>query len=142
MKNDGYTLVELLIVLAIVSMVTLLGLRVSTASLHKQYENHFFTTLTQDVRYAQNMSMNDKTADVRIHFNPTSYRVVSGQQGFTSFTRDLPAGWRIRTSNFTIVSFTPSGSLKYSGTVYIESPHKQFKVVFPLGKGSYYVTEQ
>lgn len=141
MRHDGFTLVELLLVLVIVSLFTLLGLRISTAALHKQYENHFFTTLTQDVRYAQNLSMNNKTADVRIHFNPISYRVVSEQKGFTSITRDLPNGWTIRTSNFTIVSFTATGSLKYSGTVYIDSPHHQFKVVFPLGKGSYYVTE-
>lgn len=140
--ETGFTFIEVLVVLAILSLFTLIGVRMSTAVLHQQYENHFFTTLTQDVRYIQNVAMANKTATVQIYFNPTSYRVFSSHERFISFTRPLPSGWRIATSTFSIVSFTSKGSLKYSGTIYIDTPHNQFNVVFPLGKGSYYVTKR
>lgn len=141
MQKNGFTFIELLLVLSILSMLTFIVMHISFASLHKQYENYFFQTLTEDIRYIQNIALSDRKAHASILFNSSSYEIVIRQDARPSYVRKLPEGWEIKT-NLRSIAFTESGNISQAGTISINSPHNQFKVVFPLGKGSYYVTEK
>ncbi len=141
MKKNGFTFIELLFVLLITSILTLIGVKISFTALHKQYENHFFSTLTEDLRYIQNVAVSDVRADARIFFESNLYKVTSNQLASPNYVRHLPKGWKIHERTYNNIILNSKGTLRHSGTIYIETPHDHFKVVFPLGKGSYYVSK-
>lgn len=140
MEKNGFTLIEILFVLTITSILTLIGGKLSFITLHKQYEQHFLNTLTDDIRYIQNLSISDIQTDARIYFEPTQYKVTSSQISSPDYTRTLPKGWEIKRRTFRTITFNSNGTLRNAGTIYIQTPYAEFKVVFPPGKGSYYVS--
>lgn len=141
MTKNGFTFIELLLVLLITSILTLIGTNLSFATLHKQYEKQFFSTLTEDLRYIQNISISDEQADARIFFDSTFYKITTNQSSSPSLTKSLPKGWKINDGTFKNIIFNSNGTLRHSGTIHIRTPQADFKVVFPLGKGSYYVSK-
>lgn len=138
-KKNGFTFVELLLVLVITSIFTLIGVRISFNTLENQYEKQFFHMLTEDLRYIQNLAMSDAANEATLTFNTTYYRVTSNQS-YPNFERKYPDGWTFEENLFNRIVFNSNGTLRSSGTVYLKSSSKQYKVVFPLGKGSYYVS--
>lgn len=140
MNKNGFTFIELLLVLIITSMLAMIGTKLSFTALHKQYEKQFFSTLTEDIRYIQNVSMSDIQADARIYFDNNLYKMTTNQSSNPAVIRNLPKGWKVNIATYRNIIFNSNGTLRHSGTIYIEAPHAQFKVVFPLGKGSYYVS--
>src|SRR5699024_3307685 len=138
-KKNGFTFIELLLVLMITSIFTVIGGKISFSTLEKQYEKQFFHVLTEDLRYIQNLALSDAYTEARITFNPTSYRVTTNQS-HPNFDRKYPSGWTFEENAFNRIIFNSNGTLRSSGTVLLKSNSKQYKVVFPLGKGSYYVS--
>lgn len=139
LNKNGFTFIELLLVLVITSILTSIGVKVSFITLEKQYEKQFFHVLTEDLRYIQNLAMSDAYTEARITFNPTSYRVTTNQS-HPNFDRKYPEGWKFEENVFNRIIFNSNGALRSSGTISLKSNKKQYKVVFPLGKGSYYVS--
>lgn len=139
LKTNGFTFIELLLVLMITSIFTVIGIKISFNILENQYEKQFFHILNEDLRYIQNLALSDAYTEARITFNPSSYRVTTNQS-HSNFDRKYPAGWIFEENAFNRITFNTNGTLRSSGTVFLKSSSKLYKVVFPLGKGSYYVS--
>lgn len=138
-KEQGFTLLEVLFVLSIISIVLVLSAPLHVETLEKQQGRQFLNTFESDVLYIQNKSMNTgKTVDMVFRENHYSIRV--GLR--TEKQRSLPPGWEIDASAIPVLSFNSSGTIRWPGTIHFYSKHAAYDVVCPLGKGRCYIVEK
>lgn len=141
--KNGFTLVELLFVLGILTVLLLLAVPISTSSLEKQQEKQFLETFESDVLYIQAMASSTPNSYYKIKFYENEYELISGS-GFTSSTiaRQYPPGWKFFIRPFREISFKPNGSIRRAGTIDIRSEKAVYKAVFQPGKGRFYIARE
>lgn len=140
-KENGFTLLEMLIVLVIWSVLILFIVPINFDTLEKQQEKEFFKTLEFDVLYAQNLSTST-TDYVRINVREDSYIIRAGNIKNEMIKRDIPEGWIIDYKRLPLISFDHNGRMKTPGNFLIKTKHSTYKIIFPFGKGRFYVVEE
>ncbi|WP_042223465.1 competence type IV pilus minor pilin ComGD [Oceanobacillus manasiensis] len=139
MKADGFTLIEMLVVLSMLGIMISLALPLQFKLLKEQEEIQFFSMLESDVMYIQQRST--LSADMnRITFNEESYRITSDEQ--PSIIRIYPEGLTINTRNERNITFNNNGNIKNPRTLYVNSSLNTYRMVFPFGKGRFYLEKQ
>ncbi|MFD2046052.1 competence type IV pilus minor pilin ComGD [Ornithinibacillus salinisoli] len=140
-KRNGFTLVELLFVLAILSILLALTMPLTISTVSNQQENQFFNTFQFDVLYTQNLSLGSKDY-IRIIFNQEDYTILNGTTQEIIATRELPPGWRIDKRNLNSISFNRNGSIRQAGTISVFTGRSTYKIIFPIGKGRGYIEKE
>lgn len=141
MKNkNGFTLIEMLFTLAILSILILLFVPSFNKTVQNQQVNQFLHVLQSDVLYMQNLSTGNKS-DIRMIFNENHYVVTNYLSNDIFIERQYPNDVTIQTRTINYVSFNDKGTIRYPGTIQIKSRHKNYRVIFPLGKGRFYIDE-
>lgn len=144
-KQSGFTLVELLLVLSILSMLILLSTPLNISSIKKHQDMQFLETFQFDVLYIQNLStVKANNTRISIKFDNDSYSILSTVDGKTETfaVRDYPEGWEVDTRSITDISFNSTGSIRQPGNIKMTSQNETYIIVFPLGKGRGYVVEE
>ncbi|CDO01904.1 ComG operon protein 4 [Oceanobacillus picturae] len=139
MKEDGFTLIEMLMVLGIISTLVLLAFPLQFNVLKEQEEKQFLKTLASDVLYIQQRSTLTSGMN-RITFNENSYRITV--DGRPSMNRAYPKGLTIDTRTDRNITFNYNGNIKNPRTLYLVSSLNSYRMVFPFGKGRFYLERQ
>lgn len=139
-RKNGFTLIEMLFILAILSILILLFIPAFNHSIQNHQVNQFLYVLHSDVLFMQNLSTGNKT-DIRMIFKDNHYIVSNYLTNDIYLERKYPNELTIETRTLNYVSFNDKGSIRYPGTIQIKSAHKNYRLVFPLGKGRFYIDE-
>ncbi|AYC29562.1 competence type IV pilus minor pilin ComGD [Paenisporosarcina cavernae] len=134
--NKGFTFIEVLIVLLIVTVITSVTIAGYSNIQREQSFLSFYQQLEKDVMTIQLQAITtNQTTEIVFTNNGTRY---VARQSFTKtlFTRDIPSEIVYRNEGtLTSVSFNPNGTIVKFGTLVFENGQKKEYVKFYIGKG-------
>lgn len=140
-SRNGFTLLEVLIVLFMWSFLVLLIAPFHFSHIETQQEDSFFETFAYDVLYTQSLSTTTKDY-IQINLYEDRYTIRRGYKGEVLLTRNIPSDWVIKAKVFHTISFDDKGRIRMPGTFFIQTKDDEYSVVFPFGKGRYHVVKQ
>ncbi|API90530.1 type II secretion system GspH family protein [Virgibacillus pantothenticus] len=135
-QTNGFTLIEMLIVLSI--MLIMLGLVLPPLSSHvnKINSNHVIDKLASDVMKIQHMHATTYGA-VKIQLYHDKYVVLNSTRIIQQV--HLPEGFWFNQNANHFIEFNKNGNIKRPRTFYLYSPTTRYKIIFPFGKGRFRV---
>ncbi|TFJ93681.1 competence type IV pilus minor pilin ComGD [Lentibacillus salicampi] len=139
-QQNGFTLIEVLFVLGLVSVLILISAPIQLSVLDKKTEENFLETLEMDQLYMQSLSYNSRSR-YRLAFTGNKQYTIK-KSGKNILERKVPEGWEIETRTLPNISFNKNGTIRKPGTMAIKTPTRQYNLVCPLGKGRCYIEEQ
>ncbi|MFA1821548.1 competence type IV pilus minor pilin ComGD [Virgibacillus oceani] len=138
-NKNGFTLIEMLIALSIVMIMLLLVVPISLSTLDAAEEEQFLQTLEFDVLYIQSMAGENLLTSIR--FADDHYRIIRGnQEGFIK--RDYPKDVTINSRISNEITFDHRGSIRNPRTIEIHTKNASYRMIFPFGKGRYYIEKE
>jgi len=132
-KRNGFTLIECLITMAVVSILVMIAVPLTLRQINKYQESSFFQLVEHDLLIAQSLAMvtEDK---IYMTIDPYYYKIHSKENTYVQ--RSLPKGYVIHTKSMNNpISFNINGSIRKPGTMVLTTKHQQVHLIFPLGKG-------
>jgi type II secretory pathway pseudopilin PulG len=142
-KNEnGYTLLEVLLVLCIVIAITSSVIYIQNSYLDKKAFSLFFNQFKLDVYHMQSYSI-EKYSQTELVFGNKGTTYTTRKSFFEPIShRSLPKGIKLSTkSTLTSISFNPNGSIVNFGTLTFETPTGIKTVRIYIGKGKMTVEE-
>ncbi|GAA5415495.1 hypothetical protein Pryu01_00519 [Paraliobacillus ryukyuensis] len=143
-KQHGFSLVELLIVLSILTIILFIGGTIHIKTYQQYQFNQWYQIFSNDIlRMQQDTIISNKNLYLTI--NPTSnvYEIRKGGLGELIISRKIPKKWNINLYSLKIpLSFSKNGTIKKPGRFQIVIADKTREIVFPFGKGRCYVREK
>lgn len=137
--KGGFTLVELLLVLTIVSLTIFL-----TVSYHKRLIQPMdletqTTLLTSKIDYYQSLAIKKKQS-VLLLFRPfhNDIKIVIGNQKPVFYS--LKPLVLLNTSNLDYLHFNPDGNITKFGTLYFSYHAQKFALIFHIEQGRYRIS--
>ncbi|MFC7394265.1 competence type IV pilus minor pilin ComGD [Scopulibacillus cellulosilyticus] len=142
MNQDGFTLIETLIVASIAFIIIPISF-VKFASVNQtQTLDYFVKQLKDALHHAQMTAMAEgKTVEVLFDDQNHLVRIQEGGDYIDSFHFDNDIEIEKGTQGKK-VTFLSNGHIQKTGTVFIKLGLRQYKLVFLLGQGRYYVEKQ
>lgn len=139
-NNNGFTLVELLSVLSLVSVMALLTVPVLYKSYDSMQIKLFFQILEEDTLYIQNAAFSEETK-MQLTFTKDQYNIKRGKQ--TNLSRKYPKGLTFRGISDSKIIYNKKGKVETPNTIifYTEAGEK-YKVIFPFGAGRQYIEKE
>lgn len=141
MKNEnGFTLIEVLLILCVLAVLVLLSAPINLNVLDNKEEEQFLATFESDLLYIQSVSYLSNE-NIRMQIKVDKYTINDGYLGNVIYSRSIPNGWSfdLRTIQSGVISFNQNGTIRESGTIYLNTDKSTFKIVFALGKGRCYI---
>lgn len=136
----GFTLIEMLITLMFIGLMIVLTLPYLIAIFEKQAEKQFFTSLEQDVLLLQNSTF--RTFDYnRVIFRKDHYRLALPTDRNESINRQYPKHITLSSDHSLIVEYNHRGTVIDPSTITFRVKNRYIDIVFPFGKGRFYVNE-
>lgn len=137
MSNEqGFTLLELLIVLLIISTVFMFVLPSMAKTVNRQAHLHFFDELNSNIFFMQNYVLNRGKSSV-INIQRNRYRFSRSYSWTTHPYPDNLRGPDILGK----IEYSTKGSIKQPDSYIFSSDNIRYKVIFPFGKGRGYIVE-
>ena len=136
----GYTLIEMMMVLSILSLLLTLVFLHITPTQNASSTRHFLEDIQSDLRYTQELA----------YVNGSSYRFsISPSKGIYSIqstassivrTNKIPEHITIDegTMGYQIV-FGGNGNVQKAGTLYMKTGKEEYKLVVQVGAGRFYI---
>ncbi|GIN85494.1 competence protein ComGD [Heyndrickxia sporothermodurans] len=137
-NNNGFTLVEMLVVLLIFSLLLLFG-GYSVNALRGTLERDvFFNQLEADLYYVQNYAIN-RHESVFVQFYPfyDRYTVTSINTKEVLLNRQLPSTIDMMEGSFTSYIITPDGNTNKFGTIKFKRNQTEIRLIFNIGRGRF-----
>ncbi|RSL30943.1 hypothetical protein D7Z54_23555 [Salibacterium salarium] len=140
-KENGHTLVEMVIVLFIITVTTAVPIISFHSLQEKKSIQYFMDLLEEDLRYAQQRSYANEELTyvqaVRNHY----YIRTSGIWEDPIKQRKIPEGVSFHevTMRFDEIGFKNNGNARKAGTIFIDTPKANYKLVILVGKGRVYI---
>ena len=141
-REEGFTLIESLLVLSIVTMLVSVSFVRLSPIKERQVMTHFIQQLTNDLLYAQQYAMSTKqTVRISFHVKDHYYRVYGSGTSTELIRRTYDPAISISTWTLgNTITFTQNGSISSSGTYGISyKGTEHYSIVFQLGFGRFYV---
>lgn len=135
MHKDGFTLIEVLIVLSILGALLLLITPLNNLFLEKQREKQFLREFSSDMLLMQTQSRTT-LRKVRFHYSEENQRYKINKGTTNLVERDIPPGWRFQMRTYDI-KFSYSGAISKPGHIMLKTNNNTYKIVFSLGKGRF-----
>lgn len=141
-SRNGFTLLEVLFVLAIWSVLLILSAPLNFTILEKHREKSFIDTFEMDLLYMQNMSYASRDY-FRLTFpDNKSYIIKKDFSSDNVVERIVPEGWQIQNRTMPTISFNKKGTITQPGNFVIKTLLNEYRIVCPLGKGRCYIVKQ
>ena len=140
-KQNGFTLLEILIVLGVWSLLILLSAPLHISSIEKHQEKQFLKTFESDVMYVQNFSVGAPDRSIVLQFREDGYSVLN-RVSDEIIRRKTPAGSIIDFRTNKELTFNKHGSISKPGTISFKTKNTKYNIIFPLGKARYYIEQQ
>lgn len=141
-RKNGFTLLEMLIVLMVVSVLAALAVPSIERISQAKEEAHLIEQLTNDLLYAQHYALTQRKAVVVVFHNGQGrYRITENYVlGRLLLERELPSPWIFEMATLqSPLTFLANGNVNKSGTMFLRNGKGAYKIVFLLGKGRFYV---
>ncbi|GGA68310.1 competence type IV pilus minor pilin ComGD [Ornithinibacillus halotolerans] len=138
-KQSGFTLIEILVVLSVISIVLLISIPISTSFIERKNEETVLHILEYDLLYLQNQTLGSSYYN-RIVLYEDRYVIETSDN--KDIIRNLPTGWRINRRQYRSIAFNEYGTIRQAGTIQLISPKNKYNIVFPPGKGRGYIEKQ
>lgn len=144
MKNSvwekGFTLLEMLIVLMIISVVIFITFGATTNIYNAQLRNNFIDQLYIDLYYAQSIAITHRRPTT-VAFNNLSGQYVIRQGLETKIFRAYNANVTVLayTLDLTDIVFLADGNIQKSGTILLKFDDDYYKLTLLLGRGRFYI---
>ncbi|KRG15627.1 competence type IV pilus minor pilin ComGD [Lederbergia galactosidilytica] len=141
-SNKGFTLLEMLIVLSVLSIVLLFSIFTYQSFSETMQRRLFITQLEADLYYAHAHAINRKVR-VQIQFSPSNrqYVVVNTGTKETLLQRKFPSTIYIQKSNLTSFTINENGNISNFGTINFQQNQHTIKLTFYIGKGRFSIEE-
>jgi competence protein ComGD len=140
-KSQGYTLLEILVVLSIVLMLSSYSTFHFKTLYEQQIISDFLTQLQQDIWLAQEYAMSHSHY-VEITFSNTHSFYELHEKGYRNLIIKRPYSSRLKVIPLTITTpivFRSNGNINRPGSMYVTYMNETYKVTFQLGKGRFYI---
>lgn len=140
-NNQGFTLIEVLVVLSIKFLIILLIVSLTHDDLTETKMDVFFAELKSDVDLVQ--SHNYQTDNFyELIFNKSSYKLTknTSNQFILMKEHSYPDGVTVEIRNFKRINYQKNGTFKTPGRViFKENNQRSHELIFPFGKGGFYI---
>lgn len=140
MSKNGFTLIEMLFVLGIISVLLLLSAPISISTLEKLQGEQFLKVFEFDVLSIQSMATTTNESII-IKLKPNKYEVL-GTHGKKYLEHHYPTGWELGSRTTNLISFNKNGTLRSPGSIQFTTKYAVYDIIFPLGKGRFYVVKK
>lgn len=141
MEKNGFSLIEMLLVLSAVSLLLLLAAPLQMSTLQLQEEEQFIEIFKQDVLLVQNQASVNSKERMYIRFYDDQYRVLHGRRP-TFAKRHYPRGWSLISGNNLDLEFKENGTVRNPRTIIMYSEDERILFIFPLGKGRFHIGKE
>ncbi|MBM7633694.1 competence type IV pilus minor pilin ComGD [Geomicrobium sediminis] len=138
-RNEGFTLIEMAIVLLIVSICAFVSVAISTELMKQRATDAFIEQFVTDLYFAQQQAMaNSQTVHVHVQTEALQYEVKMDEKVLTSqpFPEDMRAAGLTMAPD--LIMFRTNGNLRFSGSFQFEGKRHNYRFVFLIGSGRFY----
>ncbi|KYG38979.1 competence protein ComG [Bacillus gaemokensis] len=139
MKQNGFTFLEMLLVLCVISILSVITYFNVTPLYEKQKVEQFLKQFSQDVLYMQQLAIGHrKRYTLRWFPENHLYRIgKSGEKQFI-FTREYDRDIKIDLNTFpNPMTYNASGNINQGGTLLLSYRARTYEIVFQLGRGRF-----
>lgn len=140
-NKQGFTLVEILIVLAVITILlvfTIGGLDKIRGAMQQQM---FFDQLRADLYFAKSYAFgHDQRVTVRFQPEENKY-IIRAESDHILIERTLPSGIVISKSNLLTVDMLPTGTVNRFGKVTFQTKKNSVHLIFYIGRGRFTINE-
>lgn len=135
-RESGFTFLELLLALSVLSLLLFLSVPVKTKLVSSVEEKLFLETLHNDFLYLQKQAMS-RQQFAGIEFREKNY-LIRTKYDQTSYIRPYPSSLDMSVNRIKSISFNHKGTIKPAGTIKLKFNNTIYKYICPLGKGRCY----
>lgn len=135
-RMEGFTLIELLLVLSIVVTLSVIVLPSMSKTVDQIKVNQFLKVLESDIFFIQNQASEKSSKNMRIIFTKDYYMMINSS--IETKRQYYPKTMEYRSINKAI-SFSKSGTIKQADSFHFKVADQTIKIIFPFGKGRYYI---
>ncbi|SEN54462.1 competence protein ComGD [Amphibacillus marinus] len=143
-REAGFSILELLLVLAIINIMLLISARAALTSIDHYRFQVWYQQFDLDVLYLQKRAMlNLPASSLQFIISQNRYGLWESPVNPPLFIREIPDNWQVSMRSLgNPLSFTSSGTVRRPGSMHIDTGKNQYHIYFPFGKGrQYYVKE-
>lgn len=141
-KSRGFTLVEVLINLSILSMLLILITPFAIDGIKYVEDQQFLNQLSHDILYIQSLAMNDYKHNPRIIIRENKYEIHSPLAKQTKTIRKIPNEGSMHSERMRTISFTINGTIQRAGTITLTLSSGTYSLIIPPGKGREHIVKQ
>lgn len=140
-SEKGYTLFELIIVIAILGAFTFIVIPSFIPVSDSHEVDHFLEQLQEDIYLTQAMALSrGKPAYLNFTASRHYYRVFL--DGERMLQRDYPTSILVEKGSLeTRIDFNPNGNIRKIGTMIVRTKKGRYTLTFQLGKGRFDVSK-
>ncbi|GIO23144.1 prepilin-type N-terminal cleavage/methylation domain-containing protein [Oceanobacillus sp. J11TS1] len=137
----GFTLLEALFALSILSVILLLIPKHQMEHMENLENEQFLNTLEMDVLYLQNtMSTQEITKPYVLRFASDSYSILLSNE--TIIKREFPSSVILTNPYLKDIKFSIGGVTMNPQTILMDIGGEPYRIVFPFGKGRFYAEKR
>lgn len=139
-KEDGFTLIEMLLVLAVTGILAIAAVHFYVQKADYQTQS-FFRQFQMDMHYLQSYAMaNERSVWLNFVNNGTQY-FAKDSMGERVLMRKMPDGYRYNTENKFRLNYLSNGNVIDFGSLTFYTPDGQKQLYVYIGKGRMYLVE-
>ncbi|TFB23812.1 type II secretion system protein [Filobacillus milosensis] len=142
-NQKGYTLIEMLIVLMIVMMITTISIIFFKVDQPEDPVKQFLDSFEKDIFFMQQYSVTNQKSLSLIFNRSENYYYITDIQGNTKLIiRHYNPQIKVDLYSFSVpFRYNTTGLPLNPGSFFVIYKNKAYKVIFPFGKGRFYVNE-
>lgn len=141
MKVHGFTLIEMIFVISIVSLIMLISMILSKNSVENVNLNKGLQDFEVKLEYLETKSIASKRP-ILVWFKPNSSQIEYQIKRNEIHTLSLYKGHISNDNHFTTLVFDGEGNINQFGTLKMVFNNKKYNIVFRIEKGRYRVVEE
>ncbi|WP_075578096.1 competence type IV pilus minor pilin ComGD [Mammaliicoccus sciuri] len=138
--NKGFTLVEMIIVLSIISIIFMVTMYLSVNLLASSGLNNGIDDFETKLEFLETKSLSQKQP-ILVWFKPNSDKIFYQIEKNQIQTISLYKGRISKNNEFTTLVFDGEGNINQFGTLKVEFNERKYHVIFRIEKGRYRIVE-
>ncbi|MGD6766230.1 competence type IV pilus minor pilin ComGD [Mammaliicoccus lentus] len=140
-KEEGFTLIEMVIVLSILSIIVLITIHISINSVDKFGLTSGINDFETKLEYLETKSLSTKQP-ILVWFKPNSTKIQYQINNGNINSINLYKGKISKDNKFTTLVYDGEGNINQFGTLKLEFNNKRYLVIFRIEKGRYRIVEE
>ncbi|MEH7811065.1 competence type IV pilus minor pilin ComGD [Bacillus toyonensis] len=139
MKQKGFTLLEMLLVLFVISVLSMITYFNVHSIYEKQKVEQFLSQFSNDILYMQQLAINrQKYYTLRWYKEKNTYYIEESGTNHFIVSRDYGNDIQIDLHTFpNPMTYNPSGNINRGGTILLSYRSYKYEIVFQLGRGRF-----